>query len=319
MSDNILYPPLTYNTPILCEYDKVISQFNSLITNVNTAMPCKVVAIEKQEQRGVNIVGFVDIQLMIEQTNGQKKGNETAIICNVPYIRIQGGTNAVIIDPEINDLGVAIFASRDITNFKEARRQTPPATWRKFSISDAIYIGGIRNQKPVQYIHFRNDGIEVYSPKRVHITTPTVLIDSDNTTINTSENTTINANNTTINTSAKTTINANSSCEITTPTVLINSDNTTINTSAKTTINANGGCEINAETTNNGNVQINGNTKISGNLLVGGIIGQTGEAGGGGNVSLIGPVNVINDLHAEGISVAHHTHTCPDGGTSEPH
>lgn len=274
MSDNILYPPLTYNTPILCEYDKVISQFNSLITNVNTAIPCKVVAIEKQEQRGVNIVGFVDIQLMIEQTNGQKKGNETAIVCNVPYVRIQGGTNAVIIDPEINDLGVAIFASRDITNFKEARRQTPPATWRKFSISDAIYIGGIRNQKPVQYIHFRNDGIEIYSPKRVHITTPTVLIDSDN---------------------------------------------TTINTSAKTTINANGGCEINAETTNNGNVQINGNTKISGNLLVGGIIGQTGEAGGGGNVSLIGPVNVVNDLHAEGISVAHHTHTCPDGGTSEPH
>ena len=274
MSDKILYPPLTYNSPILCEYDKVISQFNSLITNVNTAMPCKVVAIEKQEQRGVNIVGFVDIQLMIEQTNGQKKGNETAIICNVPYVRIQGGTNAVIIDPEINDLGVAIFAGRDITNFKEARRQTPPATWRKFSISDAIYIGGIRNQKPVQYIHFRNDGIEIYSPKRVHITTPTVLIDSDN---------------------------------------------TTINTSAKTTINANGGCEINAETTNNGNVLINGNTKISGNLLVGGIIGQTGEAGGGGNVSLIGPVNVINDLHAEGISVAHHTHTCPDGGTSEPH
>ena len=274
MSDKILYPPLTYNSPILCEYDKVISQFNSLITNVNTAMPCKVVAIEKQEQRGVNIVGFVDIQLMIEQTNGQKKGNETAIICNVPYVRIQGGTNAVIIDPEINDLGVAIFASRDITNFKEARRQTPPATWRKFSISDAIYIGGIRNQKPVQYIHFRNDGIEIYSPKRVHITTPTVLIDSDN---------------------------------------------TTINTSAKTTINANGGCEINAETTNNGNVQINGNTKISGNLLVGGIIGQTGEAGGGGNVSLIGPVNVVNDLHAKGISVAHHTHTCPDGETSEPH
>ena len=274
MSDKILYPPLTYNSPILCEYDKVISQFNSLITNVNTAIPCKVVAIEKQEQRGVNIVGFVDIQLMIEQTNGQKKGNETAIICNVPYIRIQGGTNAVIIDPEINDLGVAIFASRDITNFKEARRQTPPATWRKFSISDAIYIGGIRNQKPVQYIHFRNDRIEIYSPKRVHITTPTVLIDSDN---------------------------------------------TTINTSAKTTINANGGCEINAETTNNGNVLINGNTKISGNLLVGGIIGQTGEAGGGGNVSLIGPVNVVNDLHAEGISVAHHTHTCPDGGTSEPH
>lgn len=274
MSDNILYPPLTYNSPILCEYDKVISQFNSLITNVNTAIPCKVVAIEKQEQRGVNIVGFVDIQLMIEQTNGQKKGNETAIICNVPYIRIQGGTNAVIIDPEINDLGVAIFASRDITNFKEARRQTPPATWRKFSISDAIYIGGIRNQKPVQYIHFRNDGIEIYSPKRVHITTPTVLIDSDN---------------------------------------------TTINTSAKTTINANGGCEINAETTNNGNVLINGNTKISGNLLVGGIIGQTGEGGGGGNVSLIGPVNVVNDLHAKGISVAHHTHTCPDGGTSEPH
>ena len=125
----------------------------------------------------------------------------------------------------------------------------------------------------MQYIHFRNDGIEIYSPKRVHITTPTVLIDSDN---------------------------------------------TTINTSAKTTINANGGCEINAETTNNGNVKINGNTKISGNLLVGGIIGQTGE-GGGGTVSLIGPVNVVNDLHAEGISVAHHTHTCPDGGTSEPH
>lgn len=245
-----------FQNPVYSEFDRTVMAFNALLGNIQTALPCQVLS---SEQSGVNITGHVNIKIMVNQTDGAGNSVDNAIINGVPYLRIQGGVHAVICDPRPGDFGLAVFASRDISKFTQSRTQSNPASFRQFSLSDAVFLCGIRNQTPTQYIHFTDDSIEIISPNKVHINAPEVVVDSSNCTVNASN------------------------------------------------------CTINAETTNNGNVTINGN------LMINGTIGQGAGGGGGGNVSLIGPMNVINDVHAEGISVAHHTHTCPDGGTSEPH
>ena len=47
--------------------------------------------------------GFIDVKIMVNQIDGA--GNQTphGVIKNIPYLRVQGGKNAIIIDPEVGD------------------------------------------------------------------------------------------------------------------------------------------------------------------------------------------------------------------------
>ena len=85
-------------------------------------------------------------------------------IDNVPFVRIQGGANALIIDPKPNDIGMCCFASRDISMVKRARGEATPNSKRQYDISDALYIGGMLNGTPSQYIKFNGGNIEVSTP-----------------------------------------------------------------------------------------------------------------------------------------------------------
>ena len=73
-------------------------------------------------------------------------------IHNVPYFRLQGGTNAVIIDPEVGDIGFCGFCSRDTSIVKRIRAMAPQSVYRTSDISDAFFFGGWSSKAPEQYI-----------------------------------------------------------------------------------------------------------------------------------------------------------------------
>lgn len=58
-------------------------------------------------------VGYLDMRPMIHQIDG--KGNTTPHdeLSNVPYFRLQGGGDAIILDPKVGDIGIALICSRD--------------------------------------------------------------------------------------------------------------------------------------------------------------------------------------------------------------
>lgn len=83
-----------------------------------------------------------------------------------------------------------------------------------------------------------------------------------------------------------------------------------------------------ASLTAEGAVMIESSSRISlkaPNIMLSGAISSEGHGGGAGTFSIKGKVDVdgtvdsTGDMKAEGISVAHHTHTCPDGQTDTPH
>jgi len=160
------------------------SQFSALkfvirryLGKVRTATIVKVLAVTNDG--GVSPVGLVDIQPLVEQTDGA--GNVTALppIYGVPYMRIQGGTDAVILDPKIGDLGIALFGDRDLSVVKSTKDTGPPGSSRRNSLADALYIGGLLNGTPVQYVQFESSGITVKSPTKVTIEAPTVAVQGD--------------------------------------------------------------------------------------------------------------------------------------------
>ena len=142
------------------------------LSNVQTAAIVKVVACSNDG--GLSPVGTVDVQILANQVSigsgGQMVGTPHLTMYGLPYLRVQGGANAIIIDPQPGDIGIAVFASRDITNVKSTKAQANPGSFRTHDFSDGMYIGGLLNGVPTQYIKFLDTGIEIVSPNNLRMT-----------------------------------------------------------------------------------------------------------------------------------------------------
>lgn len=147
------------------DYGMMQFMINSLISRKATATVGIVRAVTNTG--GVSPVGFVDLQPMVAQVDGNGQPTPHGIINNVPYFRLQGGANAVIIDPAVGDIGIVIFASRDISSVKNNKAPSNPGSRRQFSMSDGLYLGGILNGTPTNYIRFDSDGNITLKPASV--------------------------------------------------------------------------------------------------------------------------------------------------------
>lgn len=150
--------------------------FQQLLGRVWTST---LVQVQKVTNAGeVSPVGFIDVTPMVHQVDGAGKATPHGVIHNLPYFRIQGGADAVILDPKVGDIGLAIFASRDISAVKATKKVGVPGSNRRFNPSDGLYIGGFLNAVPTQYVRFSSAGIEVVSPNKVTVTAPNVEVNA---------------------------------------------------------------------------------------------------------------------------------------------
>lgn len=133
---------------------------------LQTSLPVRVDAVRNA---GVAPVGLVDVTVLVDMVDGQGNTVQHGTINNVPYFRLQGGTNAVIVDPEPGDIGMACFCSRDISAVKSAKKQAPPGSWRTHDFSDALYLGGFLNGTPTSYIQITESGILVHNASGVKL------------------------------------------------------------------------------------------------------------------------------------------------------
>jgi hypothetical protein len=132
-----------------------------------TATLVKVMAVTNAG--GVSPVGFVDILPLVAQIDGAGHATPHGTIFHIPYFRMQGGANAIILDPQVGDLGIAVFAAQDISSVKATKAAANPGSRRKFDPADAIYIGGVLNDVPTQYVAFSASGIAIVSAANVSI------------------------------------------------------------------------------------------------------------------------------------------------------
>jgi hypothetical protein len=134
----------------------------SILSRIATATLVRVTAVTNAG--GISPVGFVDILPLVNQTDGAGNAVPHKAISHCPYFRLQGGTNAVIIDPQVGDIGIAVFASRDISSVMANKGQANPGSWRRFDMADGLYVGGVLNGAPSQYVAFTASGISIVTP-----------------------------------------------------------------------------------------------------------------------------------------------------------
>ncbi len=119
----------------------------------------------------------VDVMPLITQRDNTGAMIRNTAIPNAPVWRLQRGNSAVIMDPVVDDIGLALICDKDTTTARANRDQSLPGSFRTHSRSDAIYLGGCLNGQPTEYIEFTGSGINIRSPGDVNINGLKVLSD----------------------------------------------------------------------------------------------------------------------------------------------
>lgn len=144
----------------------------SLISQVvSTSLPVVVTAVERKgEESGA---GYVTVKPLLQPRNNSGDGLEVTTIPKLPYFRLQHGKAAIICDPKVGDIGLAVVAKHDISNINGSTTPKVPATYRKFDPSDSFYIGGFWGKAPEVFIHLEDEGtIQINAPTKITMEAP---------------------------------------------------------------------------------------------------------------------------------------------------
>lgn len=141
--------------------------------------PSMLVQVKAVRPGEASITGSVDVQPLVQQRDARGRPVNRSVIHNVPYLRIQGGSSALIIDPKPGDIGFIIISGRDHTHVVTARQPAPPASTRIFSMSDCVYVGGFLNNGPDQFIQATDEGWRIVTPGTVSIEATKITANCD--------------------------------------------------------------------------------------------------------------------------------------------
>lgn len=171
------------------EYGALMFVIGQALARLSTATLVRVVSVTNNG--GLSPVGFVDVQPLVNQLDGAGNAVPHAVLHQLPYFRLQGGTDAVILDPKVGDIGMAAFGSRDLSAVKASKQQANPGSWRTHDMADGLYFGGLLNGTPVQYVQFTADGINVVSPSKVTVQAPIAVVNCDTSEVNAAASATV--------------------------------------------------------------------------------------------------------------------------------
>ena len=138
--------------------DKYIIE--SLISNIHTMIPVKILSVTVPADT-LAPIGRCEVQPLVQQIDGSNNTYDLGKIINVPYLRVQGGSNAIVIDPQAGDVGLCGFCERDISIVKRTGALSAPDNRRRYDINSAVYMFTMMSGTPTQYIHFLENGINI--------------------------------------------------------------------------------------------------------------------------------------------------------------
>jgi len=100
----------------------------------------------------------VDVEILTKLVDGSGNVTDQGTVYGISYITAQWGKSAVKGTPAEGDMGIMVCADRDISAVKSTKGSAQPGSNRKFSPADGVYICGLMNGDPEQFIEFKDDG-----------------------------------------------------------------------------------------------------------------------------------------------------------------
>jgi len=141
---------------------------------------CTASLVQVKAVNGGDLAGppTVDVQPMVHQIDGQGGVQEHGTLYSVPVFRLQRGATAIIIDPAVGDVGLAVFASHDSSVALKTKTPSPPGSRRRFDWADGFYLGGFAGEAVTRYIRLADSGISIVDSTLVTVEAPQVIVNA---------------------------------------------------------------------------------------------------------------------------------------------
>lgn len=142
---------------------------------INTAIP---VVVEQVMPGDENAAGYVQCLPLVMPRDAQNNSIQTVSIPRLPFYRMYAGRAAIVCDPVVGDVGLAIFAQQDASLVKKGVTKPQQAgSFRCFDMSDGFYLGGFYNGGGDTNIVFdQNGGITINAPTAQVINTDSATV-----------------------------------------------------------------------------------------------------------------------------------------------
>jgi hypothetical protein len=142
-------------------------------SKMNVAMLVQVVAVYPGAG-SPDECGTVDVLPLVNLVDGAGSVWPHTTLFGIPYFRLQGGVAAVIVDPVVGDLGMAVFCDKDISSVKATFQASAPASERRFDMADGFYFGGwMPTVEPTTYVQILPTGtINIVTPSNSVVLSP---------------------------------------------------------------------------------------------------------------------------------------------------
>lgn len=162
------YPTFIQPNTDASNFNEMAFVFQQLMGAIVTSTLVKVVAVTPGEDLKI---GTVDVQPCVNQVDSTQTGTPHGTIYKLPYSRVQAGDVAVIVDPQVGDIGWAGFCHRDISTVKNTMAVANPGSRRRYDWADGVYLFGVLPQKaPTTYIRLTDSGITIVSTSVINVT-----------------------------------------------------------------------------------------------------------------------------------------------------
>lgn len=161
------------------EFNALAYLVQQLVGRMNTGAIVKVVGVHTDGP--TSPVGTVDVQPLVDMQDGAGNPTEHTTVFGIPYLRVQGGACAVILDPQVGDVGFCAFADRDTSRVRASGAHALPGSLRRFDLADGFYFGGWDPfaGAPTSYVLVTPTEVKVVNPSAMTLEAPTVTVDGD--------------------------------------------------------------------------------------------------------------------------------------------
>jgi hypothetical protein len=140
-------------------YNEVLFAMDQVLGLVRTATPVRVAAVSGGGAG--NPPGTVDVVPLVNMLDGSGNATQHGTVNGLAWLRLQSGNGAIVTDPVVGDVGLAVVCDRDTSAVLNSGGQANPGSLRKFDLSDAVYVGGLLGGAPQQYVLFSATGVSV--------------------------------------------------------------------------------------------------------------------------------------------------------------
>lgn len=153
------------------------SEYNAMAFIIR-AITGKMMTATLVQVKAVN-ADTVDVQPMVAMLDGFGNAMPHGTVFGMPIWRLQGGNSAVIVVPDVGDIGLAVFCREDVSSVRANKAPANPGSGRRYNYADGIYLGGLLNAPATQFLRMDSSGITMKSTIGVTIDTPMATFTGD--------------------------------------------------------------------------------------------------------------------------------------------